>query len=142
MDDLHVQKNLVIPGGELVASATRSGGPGGQHANKTSTRVTLEWNIAESTAVDEGQRRRLLARLSSHLTKEGVLQLHCDESRSQHQNRKIVRERLADLVRKGLRRPKPRKKTKPSRASKERRLEAKRKRSRTKKLRGDPDRDD
>lgn len=142
MEDLHVQKNLVIPAGELTMSVSRSGGPGGQHANKTSTRVTIEWNVADSTAVDDGQRARLLARLDSHLNKDGVLQVHCDESRSQHQNRKIALERLADLVRKGLRKPKPRKKTRPSRGAVERRLKTKAKRSQTKKLRRNPSRDD
>lgn len=139
MDDLHVQQGLVIPGGELSITTSRSGGPGGQHANKTSTRVTLEWTLADSTALDDVQRARLLQRMATYLTQDGVVQIHCDETRSQHRNREIAQERLAELVRNGLRTRKRRKKTKPSKAAKRRRLDAKTRRGKLKKTRKNPD---
>ena len=87
MEDLSIQKGLVIPGGELTMTTSRSGGPGGQHANKTSSRVTVHWNIADSTVLDERERARLLVRLATQLTSDGVMQVTSSESRSQHQNR-------------------------------------------------------
>lgn len=139
MEDLSIKKGLVIPGGELEMSVSRSGGPGGQHANKTSTRVTLQWNVGQTTVLSDADKARVMVRLASHINSDGVLQVHSSESRSQHQNREDARGRLAALVRAALERPKPRKKTAPSRAAKRRRLEAKKQRSQTKKSRQKPE---
>ncbi len=139
MDDLSVQDGLVIPGGELTMTTSKSGGPGGQHANKTSSRVTLEWDLASTTILNDIERARLLTRLAAHINADGVVKVTSSENRSQHRNRDDARERLAELIRNGLKRRKRRKKTKPSRGAQRRRLEAKKKRSSIKKSRQKPD---
>ena len=141
MEELSIQQGLVIPGGELTMTASKSGGPGGQHANKTSSRVTLEWDLMNSSVLDDAQRSRLLVRLNTHVNVDGVLKVTSSDSRSQHQNREDARQRLAGLVRAALQRPKRRKKTKPSRGAQRRRLEAKRKRAALKKSREKPQTD-
>lgn len=139
MEDLEINKDIVIPSAELTMKASRSGGPGGQHANKTSTRVTLHWALADSEAISAGQRARLMVKLATHINTDGELWVHSGESRSQHRNREDARKKLAELVRKGLKNPKRRKKTKPSRRSQRRRVEEKRRRGRVKELRKDPE---
>ena len=134
-EGLHVRPDLVIPDRELNESTSRSGGPGGQHVNKTETRVTLRWNIPASQALSERQRRLLLDRLGPRLSKAGDLILHADGSRSQADNKGEARNRLAEIVRSALHVAKKRKATRPSRGSKERRLKAKRKQSNNKRLR-------
>ncbi|MCX6400071.1 MAG: alternative ribosome rescue aminoacyl-tRNA hydrolase ArfB [Propionibacteriales bacterium] len=122
---------LVIADTELVERFSRSPGPGGQSVNTTDTRVELVWDPTASTALDEGQRTRLLSRSS------GPIAVVAHEHRSQHRNRVAARERLAAQVRDLLAPPPPpRRPTKPTRGSKERRLEAKRQRGSTKRLRG------
>lgn len=138
MDDLQINKDVTIPGWELWFTASRSGGPGGQHANKASTRVTLHWKIDDSSVLDARDKKRLARRLSNDLNSEGVLQVDCAETRSQHQNRKLARDQLAEMVRKGLKRKKRRIATKPSRSARRRRLEKKRHRSEIKKKRKKP----
>lgn len=138
MEDLKINKQVVIPGHELSMTATRSGGPGGQHANKTSSRVRLEWNLADSEAVSDAQRARLFVKLAPHLTADGIVQVTSSDSRSQHRNRDDALVRLAELVRRGLQRPKPRKKTRRSKASHRRRLEHKKRRGEIKKSRKRP----
>ena len=111
-----------IPGDELVAKATRSSGAGGQHVNKTSSRIQLSWNIANSPALDDTRRERLLRNLSSRLTATGVLTISVSSTRSQHRNREMAEERMTEVVRQALVIPKKRKATRPSHAVKERRL--------------------
>ncbi|MER6974704.1 alternative ribosome rescue aminoacyl-tRNA hydrolase ArfB [Nocardioides sp. NPDC000445] len=124
-------EGLVIPDTELVERFSRSPGPGGQSVNTTDSRVELSWDPAASTALDERQLARLLARSS------GPLVVVSHEQRSQHRNRVAARERLADRIRELLAPPPPtRRPTKPTRGSKERRLDAKRQRGQTKQLRG------
>lgn len=142
MDDLQINDALTIPGAELSMSASRSGGPGGQHANKTSSRVTVEWNIATSAVLSEDQRQLLLTRLTTYLTSDGVMQVSSNEDRSQHRNREHALARLANLVADGLKRRAMRHKTKPSRASKERRLDGKKRRAAVKRKRRPPKPDD
>ncbi len=133
--DLEVDPRLVIPAAELRESASRSGGPGGQHVNKTSTRVTLRWCAAESAALGDAQRARLLRRLGARLTRGGDLVVHARRFRSRGRNRELARERLAELVRQALATPKPRVPTARSRASRERALAAKRRRAQLKRTR-------
>lgn len=137
-------QNLVIAGGptipaaELSWSASRASGPGGQHVNKTSTRVTLEWSVRDSAVLDESQRARLLKKLSSRITNDGVLQVHADDNRSQLRNREIAAERLVALVANALQRPKTRRPTRPGKGARERRLNAKKRQGQKKARRRKP----
>jgi ribosome-associated protein len=124
-----------IPQEELVARATRSSGAGGQHVNKTSSRIQLSWNVAASAALDDAQRERLLHKLSSRLTADGTLTVSVSDTRSQHRNREIAQERLEEVVNAALLVPKKRRPTKPSRAAREKRLDAKKLHSLKKKSR-------
>lgn len=126
---------LLIPSDELKLRASRSGGPGGQHVNATSSRVELRWDVRTSPALTATQRARLLERLANRLTNEGVLVLHASEHRSQHRNREAVLARLAIIVGEALEVPPERQPTRPTRAARRRRLEGKRIRSITKQLR-------
>jgi ribosome-associated protein len=145
MDDashLIVSPALSLPLAELEYRASRSGGPGGQHVNTSSTRVEVWWDVAGSSALTEEQRARLLARLATRLDSAGRLRLVSSGSRSQLRNREEVTERLRDLVAAALRVPKARKRTQPSRAAKAARLEAKRRRSAIKRERRTPGTDE
>ncbi len=135
---LEVRGDLRIPAEEIHESASRSSGPGGQHVNKTETRVTLRWNVAESRVLGEGRRRRLLSRLSARITNRGHLVVHAQRFRSRGRNRVLARERMAELVREALRQRAPRRPTRPSRAGRERRLDAKRRQAARKRGRGRP----
>jgi ribosome-associated protein len=135
---LEVSPALRVPLAELDFRASRSGGPGGQHVNTSSTRVEVWWDVAGSPAVTEEQRRRLLARLATRLDGSGRLRLVSSGSRSQLRNREEVTERLREMVAQALVVPKPRKRTRPSRAQKAARLESKRRRSATKRDRRAP----
>lgn len=132
---LQINDSLWIPRAELTYRATRSGGPGGQHVNTTSSRVELAWDVGASPSLTDEQRALIQARLANRINSEGVLLLTSSESRSQHQNREAVTARFVELVAQALVVPKKRKKTKPSRAAKEARLQEKKKRSATKKMR-------
>jgi ribosome-associated protein len=139
---LVVTPELRIPRSELEYRASRSGGPGGQHVNTSSTRIEVWWDVAGSVALDEVQRERLLTRLATRLDGAGRLRLVSGATRSQLKNRAEVTERLAEVVARALHVPKPRKKTKASRAAKAARLEAKRRRSSLKESRRRGGRDD
>lgn len=110
---------------EVVWKAVKSSGPGGQHVNKTASKVILQYDIPNSSALTEEEKTILLKKLSSRLTREGVLIIESSSSRSQHKNREQGLERLKNVIREGLKKPKPRKETKPSRASKLKRLREK-----------------
>jgi len=131
-DALEIRADLQIPESELAEQASRASGPGGQKVNKTSSRVTLRWNVARSAALSEPQRARLLARLGARLTGDGELVLHAQRSRSQTRNREHARERLVELVRGALAEARPRRATRPTRSSRERKLSAKRHRGASK----------
>ncbi len=124
---------------ELTFKAVRSSGAGGQHVNKTSSKVVVQYDIPASLALDEEERSRLLKKFSSRLTKDGVLILDSSESRSQHKNKELVVERLLEMIVKGLQKVKPRRKTKPSKASKLKRLREKKATSDKKAKRQRPD---
>ncbi|HSH46465.1 MAG TPA: alternative ribosome rescue aminoacyl-tRNA hydrolase ArfB [Longimicrobiales bacterium] len=142
MDDVRISNRLKIPASELTFRASRSGGPGGQHANTSATRIELVWNPLTSSVLGEHRREMVLERLANRLDGDGNLRLVSDTHRSQHRNRQEVVTRFADLLTSALRPKKKRKKTRPSRASKERRLRKKKHRGRIKKLRGRVRRDE
>ena len=121
--------HLTIPDDELVERFVRSAGPGGQNVNKVATAVELRFDVAMSPSLPEPVRERLLARRDRRLTAEGVLVLNAQRFRTQERNREDARVRLAAFIEAGLHAPTPRVATRPTRASKQRRLDAKRERS-------------
>lgn len=127
MTDLTVTSALVLPSAELEWTAVRAGGPGGQNVNKVATKVELRFDLAASVVLTSAVRARLTAMARGRLDAEGRVLITCDETRSQLQNLERARERLAELVRAALVRPKARRPTKPTRGSNERRLNQKRK---------------
>ena len=141
-DDLPIRPGVVIPGHELRFTASRSSGPGGQHVNKTSSRVTLTWNLYDSTALTAAHRALVRQRLARRLNAEGELSVSASSERSQHRNRQAARERLADLVRRALQRRRKRIATRTPAAARRKRLEAKRRRGHVKQFRQSPRDDD
>lgn len=133
-----IDGGVTIPVTELTFRASRSGGPGGQHVNTSSTRVELTWDVAASPALSEEQRARVMRRLANRIDGSGVLHMSSARTRSQARNRDDVTERFRGLLARALEPPKPRKRTRPPRASKEKRLSEKKKRSETKALRRPP----
>lgn len=132
---LHIAPAIDIPEDELVERFVRSSGPGGQNVNKLSTAVELRFDAARSPSLPEPVRERLLARRDRRITSEGVVVLSAQRFRTQERNREDARERLAELIRSALAAPKPRVATRPTRASKERRLTGKKERSGVKRTR-------
>jgi ribosome-associated protein len=139
MSDLVISVALVLPSAELEWTAVRSGGPGGQNVNKVASKVELRFDLARSVVLGPAVRARLASLAKGRLDAEGRVVIVADETRSQAQNLELARERLASLVRAALVKPKPRRPTKPSRGSKERRLGAKRHESEKKARRGGRD---
>jgi ribosome-associated protein len=134
---LAVNDSVAIPRAELDVRVSRSSGAGGQHVNKTSSRVEIFWNIPASRALTNDQRVRLLDKLSSRLTSEGSIRVVASDMRSQSRNRDLAEDRLAELVRRALLVPRKRKPTRPTRAAKEARLETKKRHSNKKRNRTD-----
>ncbi|MGJ8715333.1 MAG: alternative ribosome rescue aminoacyl-tRNA hydrolase ArfB [Maribacter stanieri] len=124
---------------ELQFKAIRSSGPGGQHANKVSSKVDLSFHIESSAGLTERQKKRALLKLGNKISKEGNLILQCDESRSQHKNKELVTKRFLKLLEKSLMVPKARKKSRPTRSSIEKRLKSKKLASLKKTNRGKPE---
>ena len=130
-----IDDNLAIPDEEVTYATSRSGGPGGQNVNKLETRVTLRFDLAGSGALSEEQKARLRERLATRITRDGILQVTSQRHRSQGANREAAGARFAELLRENLREETPRRKTRPSRAAKARRLDAKRRQGRRKRER-------
>jgi len=128
--DLEIRPGLTIPGSEVEETASRSSGPGGQNVNKTSTRVTLRWNVGTSVCITDAQRRRIRDRLSSRITLGGELLVHAQAHRTRPRNRELARARLAELVREALLVQRRRVATKPSASSRRRVRDAKKRRRR------------
>ncbi len=141
-DVLIVNAHVRIPRTELDVRATRSGGPGGQHVNTSSTKIELRWQPAASVALSEVQRERLLTNLAGKLDGDGWLRLTASEHRSQLQNREAAEARLVAMIKGALVVPKVRRATKPTYTSKVKRLETKSQRSAVKANRRRPTRDD
>lgn len=139
MASIRLPHSVVVPEREIEFRASRSSGPGGQHANTTDSQVELRWSVATSSALDERQRSRLLERLATRLTSDGVLILRTSEHRSQHRNRDALVARFTSIVGEALTPPTPRRPTRPSRGAKQRRRQAKAHRSEVKRLRRRPE---
>ncbi len=135
--DIFVKEGVVIPRHEIEITASRAGGPGGQHVNKTSTKITLRWNVHTTNVLSDAQKERVSNKLSSRLTVDGDLIVHSGASRSQQQNKEAALKQLAKMVSEALHIPKKRMKTRVSKAKKEERLKDKKHRSRIKKMRKD-----
>ena len=133
--DLPIKNSIMIPDHELEITASRSGGPGGQHVNKTSTRITVRWNARQTGSLSDTLKERLLQKLSPRLTIDGDLIISNSTSRSQLQNKEQALARLADTIRKALYVPKRRMKTRIPKSAQKARLKAKTHRSSIKKMR-------
>jgi ribosome-associated protein len=133
---LEVTAAVTIPDSDLSLSFVRASGPGGQNVNKVASAVQLRFDLTGSVALDERVKLRLRALAGRRVTDDGALLIIARNHRTQEQNRREAHERLAELVRAALVEPRTRKATKPTRASKERRLESKKRERRTKTLRG------
>lgn len=116
--------------------ATRSSGAGGQHVNKTSSRVEITWTPSTSSALDDSERALLLERLSTRISTDGSLRVVASDTRSQFRNRDLAEQRLAQLIRDALTVAPPRKRTRPSRAARQARLDQKKHNSQRKRERG------
>jgi ribosome-associated protein len=132
-DSIRVTRSVVLPLAEVELQVSRSSGPGGQHAQKSETRVVAVFDVEASHALSETQKRRVVARAGP------VLRAVAQDERSQSRNRELALERLVAALREALRVPRRRKATKPTAASRERRLEGKRRRGEVKRLRRPPD---
>jgi ribosome-associated protein len=135
MRDIVVTPRLTIPAGELAFAFARSGGPGGQNVNKVSSKAELRWNPTTSDALTPEDRTWLVGKLANRLTTDGTLIVTSTATRDQIKNRDDAMSKLTLIVRAALERPKTRRATKPSRASKRRRVDAKRHRSEIKRNR-------
>jgi ribosome-associated protein len=133
--DIPVKNGIVIPEHELEITTSRSGGAGGQHVNKTDTRVSVRWNVRTTSVLLDFQKERVLKNLQSRLTAEGDLLIHSSFSRSQDQNKQDALARLGQEVRKALYVPKVRMATRKTKSSQEERLKFKKGRSEIKKMR-------
>ena len=138
---LPIRPGVAVPKHELTYRASRSGGPGGQHVNTSSTRVEVRWNVDRSRVVSDQQRRLIRARLRTRIDAAGWIRVVSAETRSQAQNREAAARRLQELINRALVVPQPRKATRIPRGVKERRLSEKRRRGEVKRSRG-PVRDD
>lgn len=131
--EIHINEQIIIPLSTVDFRFSRSGGPGGQHANTADTRVTLVYSVTESdelaSALSKTKFKRIVSRLKPHLNNEGFIQISSQETRSQLRNKEIVIERFRTILKQALIEPKIRKKTVPSKAARQKRLNDKKRRS-------------
>ena len=133
--DIQINKNVSIPERELIFSTSRSSGPGGQHVNRVRTRITLWFDVGESSVLDDDQRRRIRARLATRVDARGRLRVICGRHRSQAANRREAVERFAALLADALKRRRRRKASGVPQAERRRRREEKQRRGAIKRLR-------
>lgn len=139
---IQITPTLAIDEGELQQQFIHASGPGGQNVNKVATGVELRFDVRASPSLGEGVRARLIALAGRRITRDGVLVIKANRFRTQERNRQDAIERLVDLLRKAAEPPRPRRPTKPTLASKRRRLDAKLRRGETKRLRRSTSRPD
>ena len=132
LNDLFIQDQVIIPKAELKLRACRASGPGGQHVNKSNTKVQLMWNPLTSSALTQEQKDRIQSKLAHRLNRRGVLTCSSDQHRSQQRNIESACQVLKDLIIRALHIPKERKATRPSKAQKEKRLRHKKQRAQLK----------
>ena len=130
-----ITQQLSISNDEVVITASRSSGPGGQNVNKVNTRVTLHFPVWSSKYLTNSQKARIASRLKSRITKDGIFYLHAQGTRSQAANRVLLIDRFSTLLREALKQSKPRKKTSVTKGVLEQRLKQKKERSELKKIR-------
>ena len=135
-DPLSITENITVAGEDLAVETTRSGGPGGQHANTSDTRVRLRFDLRGCAVLHPAVKERIRAAHPGKITTGGELLVTVSSERSQKANLEIARKRLAEIIRAELTPPKPRRPTRPTRGSRERRLGSKKKRGAVKKNRG------
>jgi ribosome-associated protein len=136
LDSIPVDDSHAIPRHELTVRATRSGGPGGQHVNTSSSRVEVRWNPGESSALTPDEKARVGQRLATRIDSEGWIRVAASDTRSQRQNRLLAEQRLANLLARALHERKKRVRTAPTRSSQEERLRVKKLLGRRKRDRG------
>jgi ribosome-associated protein len=136
--EVRVRPGLVLPGSVLEIRFSRSGGPGGQNVNKVETRAEVRFDLAASVLLAPDEKARATAMLATRLTKDGVLSVMCDRTRHRERNLQEALDRMGEILRAALHRPKPRKPTRPTRSSKRRRVDDKRRRGEVKRGRGAP----
>jgi ribosome-associated protein len=138
-DDIVVNERVTIPRAELSYRASRAGGAGGQHVNTSSTRIEVLWPVARTQALTDEERARVAEKLAARLDADGNVRVVASKERSQLQNRAAAEQRLAELVRGALTVAKKRRPTRPTKASKEKRLQEKKKNAERKRERGQID---
>lgn len=134
-NDVGIKNSITVPSHEIEITASRAGGPGGQHVNKANTRVTIRWNVPNTTVLNPEEKQRVLIALATRLTLEGDIIIHSSSSRSQLRNKEMALAQLDKLLRKALHIPKKRRQSTISTSTKEKRLEAKARHSGIKKMR-------
>ena len=133
---IRITDEIAIDDGEISETFVRASGPGGHNVNKLATAVQLRFDVRRSPSLPPDVRARMVRLAGSRLTQDGVLVLMAQRHRTQERNREDARERLIELIRQATVRPKPRRPTRPTAASRERRIEGKKRRAGVKRLRG------
>jgi ribosome-associated protein len=136
--EVRVRPGLVIPGSALEIRFSRSGGPGGQNVNKVETKAEVRFDLAATALLTPDEKARVMAKLASRLTKDGILAVSCERTRHRERNLNDALFRMGEILREALHRPKKRRPTRPTRSSKRQRIDEKRRRGEIKRMRSGP----